>query len=304
MTTSASRPCPVCGSTDTVVAGPILHATPTHVAGVKLDLGDTKFVLRRCPRCAFSFKDPPIDAEKLMACYAAADAANWELDPNPWQRQFDILGELLSAHARGRRVLDVGCFNGALLGYIGDGWQRFGVEPSRAAAGLARERGVDVLAATLDELPADTTPFDAVLAIDVVEHVVEPLPFFRAVRERLADGGVFLILTGNTDALAWRLQGSMYWYCNLPEHVSFFNRRSLEWIGREAGFDVANFRTLGHKRMSSVRHLSDVAKSAAYIAGRRAGGLGLAPLRRVFVERRGPSIQSAKDHLACVMRAV
>jgi SAM-dependent methyltransferase len=304
MTTSEARPCPVCGSTDTVVAGPILHGTPTHVAGVVLDLGDTRFVLRRCPRCEFQFKDPPIDSEKLMACYAAAGSANWELDPDPWQRQFDILGELLSAHARGRRVLDVGCFNGALLAYLGDGWQRFGVEPSRAAAELAQERGVDVLATTLDDLPVDTTAFDAVLAIDVVEHLVEPLPFFRQVREQLVDGGILLILTGNTDALAWRLQGSMYWYCNLAEHMSFYNRRSLERIGNEVGFEVADFRAMGHKRLSSAWHLRDLAKSAAYIAGRRVGGLGLAPLQRVFVERRGPTIQSAKDHLACVMRAV
>ena len=304
MTTPASRPCLLCGSTDTVVAGPILHHRPTHVAGVELDLGDTRFVLRRCLGCEFQFKDPPIETEKLMACYAAADSANWELDPDPWQRQFDILGELLAAHVRGRRVLDVGCFNGALLAYLGDGWQRFGVEPSREAAGLAHERGVHVLAATLDELPSDTIPFDAILAIDVVEHLVEPLPFFRAVRERLADRGIFLILTGNTDALAWRFQGSMYWYGNLPEHVSFYNRGSLERIGKEVGFEVADFRTLGHKRLSSLWHLSDMAKSAAYIAGRRLGGLGLAPLRRVFVERRGPTIQSAKDHLVCVMRAV
>jgi SAM-dependent methyltransferase len=304
MTTSALRPCPVCGSTDTVVAGPILHATPTHVAGVEVELGDQRFALRRCRPCEFQFKDPPIDAQKLLACYAKADSANWELDPDPWQRQFDVLGELLAAHSRGPRVLDVGCFNGALLAYLGDGWQRFGVEPSRAAADLARKRGVNVLAATLDELPPEKDAFDAILAIDVVEHLVEPLSFFRQVRERLADGGIFLVLTGNTDALAWRLQGSMYWYCNLPEHVSFYNRRSLEAIGTEVGLEVADFRTLGHKRMSSVRHLSDMAKSAAYIAGRRLGGFGLAPLRRLFVNRRGPSIQSAKDHLACVMRKV
>jgi hypothetical protein len=96
----------------------------------------------------------------------------------------------------------------------------------------------------------------------------------------------------------------MYWYCNLPEHVSFYNRRSLEWIGQEIGFEVADFRTLGHKRLSSLWHLSDMAKGAAYIVGRRMGGLGIAPLRRVFVERRGPTIQSAQDHLACVLRKI
>jgi SAM-dependent methyltransferase len=300
----AQRVCPVCETSSVGTVGPILHPQPALVAGVTVDLGGTEYWLRQCPRCGFQFKDPPIDAEKLLACYAAADSANWELDPDPWQRQFDILGELLAAHAPGRRVLDVGCFNGALLSYLGDGWQRFGVEPSHEAADLARERGVNVLGATLEDLRGDIAAVDAVLAIDVVEHVVEPLPFFQAVRDRLAEGGIFLILTGNTDALAWRLQGSMYWYCSLPEHVSFYNRRALEWIARQVGFEVADFRTLGHKRMSSVRHFSDVAKSAAYIAGRRARGLGIAPLRRLFVERRGPSIQSAKDHLACVLRRI
>jgi SAM-dependent methyltransferase len=265
-------------------------------------LEDRRFALLLCLGCEFQFKDPPIEAEKLSTCYARADSANWEVSPDPWQRRFDTLGSLLSTHAAGRRVLDIGCFNGALLSYLGDAWQRFGIEPSFAAAALARTRGVNVLASTLDDLSPEVGPFDAILAIDVIEHLPAPLTFFQQVHERLAADGIMVILTGNTDAVAWRLQKSMYWYCNLPEHMSFYNRRSLEQVGRRVGFELADFRTLTHARMSLARHLIDIAKSVAYVGGRAVRGLGLAPLQRVFVERRGPSIQSAKDHLACVMR--
>jgi SAM-dependent methyltransferase len=302
MSSAKPRPCPVCGATDTVVVGPILHPQPTLVAGVELDLGDSDYKLIRCPHCCFMYKDPPIDAAKLMACYAAANRDNWALEPDPCGRKFDVLRGLLESYCQGRRALDVGCFNGALLSYLGDGWQKFGVEPSRAAAALAKQRGVEILAPSLDLLDANGEKFDAIMAIDVVEHIVEPLPFFRAVSERLAPGGVFLVSTGNTDALAWRLQNSMYWYCSLPEHVSFYNRSSLDRLAMKLGLTRVEYRPLRPRRLSSVRLLSDGFKNFIYVIGRAFDGFGIRPLRRLVVERRGPSVQTAKDHLIYVFR--
>jgi SAM-dependent methyltransferase len=302
MSPTATRPCPVCESTQTEEIGPILHPQPTHVAGVLLDLGGTRYTLRRCRDCGFQFKDPAIEPAKLLACYEAADSDNWGESPDPWQRQFDVLRESLKKFAPGRRVLDVGCFNGAMLAFFGEEWDRNGVEPARAAVEIAERRGVKVLADTLDNLGPDVEPFDAVLAIDVVEHLVEPLPFFRRISELLKPGGVFILFTGNTSALAWRLQGSMYWYCSLPEHVSFYDRRSLDELGRRSGLTCVDFRELSHKRLPITRWASDMLKCAVYVAGRATGGLGLKPLRRIFVERRGPSVMTAKDHLLCVLR--
>jgi hypothetical protein len=94
----------------------------------------------------------------------------------------------------------------------------------------------------------------------------------------------------------------MYWYCSLPEHVSFYNRATLEWIGKELRMECIEYRRLSHKRLPLVRHCKDAVKSAAYVAGRAAGGFGLRPLRRLFVERRGPSIMTARDHLLYIYR--
>jgi SAM-dependent methyltransferase len=297
-----SRSCPVCTSTDSVVVGPILHPQPTLAAGIPLDLGDTRFTLRRCRHCGFQFKDPTIDAARLEACYTAADAANWEYAPDPYQRRFDVLLEVVERHAPGRRILDVGCFNGAMLSYFGPSWRRHGIEPSVKAAEVARSRGVDVLAPTLDGLDDSHGQFDVITAIDVVEHIGDPMPFFRQARDRLAPGGVLVLLTGNSSSFSWRMQGGMFWYCSLPEHVSFYNHTSLNKIAKLLDMQCVDFRSAYHKRVPLTRWISDTLKSAIYVTGRAVHGLGLPPLRRLFFERRGPSVQSAKDHLICVLR--
>jgi SAM-dependent methyltransferase len=282
--------------------GPILHPDPPLVAGVPLELGDTRFELVRCPECTFQFKDPVIDAEQLLACYSAADSDKWGESPDPLQRRFDTIRAVVEKHTPPGKVLDVGCFNGAMLDYFGDRWQRFGVEPSLAAAELARERGINVLCDTLERLPPEAGPFDAILAIDVLEHLVEPLPFFRQISERLRPGGVFVAFTGNTNSLAWRLQRSMYWYCSLPEHVSFYNRKAIAAAGGQVGLELIECSFHSHKRHAFSNKLSDLTKSTAYVVGRAAGGFGLKRLRHLFVERRGPSLQAARDHLLCVLQ--
>jgi SAM-dependent methyltransferase len=296
------RSCPVCESSELETVGPILHPQPAMVAGVLLDLGDTEYRLRECRRCGFQFKDPPIAAERLMACYTQAESGNWGVDPDPWQRKFDVLCDVLEKHSTGRRVLEVGCFNGAFLNYLDGEWQKFGVEPSYQAAQLALTRGVEILAGSLDELGPDVGSFDAILAIDVVEHVVEPLPFFRQMSNLLASGGVLLILTGDNESFAWRLQNEAYWYCSLPEHISFYSKSSLDWLGAQLGMRGIECRRLCHKRLPLRRWCSDAIKSAAYVLGKKTRGLGLPALRRLFVERRGPTIQSARDHLLYVYR--
>jgi SAM-dependent methyltransferase len=286
-----------------VDAGTIMHPRPTLVAGVPIDLGRRRFCLARCTSCGLCFKDPPVPEDALLACYAAAKGDHWGDEVDPWQRRFDVVDDVLRRHARGPRILDVGCSNGALLEYLGDRWERFGVEPSRDAGERARRKGVTILGERLEQVEPPEA-FDAILAIDVIEHLARPQEFIRAASARLGPGGVLIVLTGDTDSPGWRLEGSAHWYCSLVEHVTFYNRRSVAELGRRAGLRSLEHLRTYHERSRLVVRASQAVKNMAYVAGRRVGGFGLAPLRRLVVERRAPGWIAAKDHMIHVLQRI
>ena len=280
---------------------------PTLVAGVEIDLRGQTFYLWRCPACAFQFKHPHVDERALMESYRRAAAGHWEVQPDPYKRQFDLIKQAVERHApppapgERRRVLDIGCGNGALLSEFGPEWEQQGIEPSVAAAELARQRGVTILRPTLDgSIPG--THWDVVLAIDVVEHILSPRPFFENVARALKIGGILVILTGDTDARAWRWMGSRYWYCSLVEHVSFFCRETLSRIGEGTGMIPIECRTMSHIRASWGQRGSELMKNVAFCAAQRIGWLPGAGLRERVLYRRGPGWTSARDHLLSVMR--
>lgn len=300
--TAPSRKCPLCtldGSTD---LGEILHPTPLTIAGIPLDLGDTEFRLFRCKSCGFSYKLPRIPENRLLDCYARADIKTWGLGECSPDRRFDQISALVTTHAPGRRVLDIGCFTGDLLAFMGSKWERFGVEPNTRAAVQAAANGIGILGATVADLPDDIPGFDAILAIDVVEHLLDPLSFFRDVSRALRPNGILVVLTGNTDAWSWRLLGNRYWYCNIPEHVSFYCKECFDYIAHRFGLIEIEHMRMSHNRWGLRDRALQAAKNLGYVVMNRAGGFGSASLRRLFVERRAPVWITARDHTLCVMK--
>jgi len=76
-------------------------------------------------------------------------------------------------------VLDGGCFTGEFLNYLGNGWQRYGIEINEAAAQYAQKAGVRVIAKGFSHIDLLPMQFDAVVAFDIVEHVEDPSFFLR-----------------------------------------------------------------------------------------------------------------------------
>ncbi len=303
--------CRLCGSPDCDDRGPIFHPKPTTVAGVAINLDQIVFHLLACRECGFQFKHPPIPEDQLLACYRKAEASHWKDDPNPHERQFDVLRNLVEKHAPlnmsdTRRILDVGCFNGAILSYIGDNWERFGVEPSIEAANRARQRGVTILGPTIHDLPpsvANTLRFDAILIIDVIEHVLQPLELLQQVRSLLKPSGIIIIGTGDTDAWSWRLQGSRYWYCSMVEHVSFFGERAMEELAARLNMRTVEHLKLSHIRANPIRRWRKTIRNLIFEAARRSSGFGIPSLNRSLQTRSAPGWLTARDHMLHILRS-
>jgi SAM-dependent methyltransferase len=92
------------------------------------------------------------------------------------------------------RVLSIGCGAGEELSRWRSVWVAgavVGIERDAALAAEARARpGVEGVFDSLDSMPADSAPFDAVLCVDAAYHFDPRADWLRALRQRLRPGGV------------------------------------------------------------------------------------------------------------------
>lgn len=109
----------------------------------------------------------------------------------------------------GRQVLDLGCAGGFMAEALDDRSARVtGIDPAARAVAAARahaaETGREIRYDTGvgEDLPYGDAAFDAVVCVDVLEHVADLPRVIAEVARVLRPGGVFLFDTINRNALA------------------------------------------------------------------------------------------------------
>ena len=98
------------------------------------------------------------------------------------------------------RLLEMGSGLGHLLGLLSADFKTtgFDIAPFAAQQTRANAPGTDVLVASADQLGAFAdASFDAVVALHLVEHLVNPREALANVNRMLTDGGLFLYATPN-----------------------------------------------------------------------------------------------------------
>lgn len=137
--------------------------------------------------------------------------------------------------ARGR-LLDIGCGYGFFLQAAAPFFEfRAGTELSARAAEIARARADEVCLGSLDAVPPDWR-FDCVVALHVVEHVYEPVPFLRRVRDLLTPDGAIIVAVPNMGGVWRKSMGRRWPSFKFPEHVAYYDARTLAELLRAAGF--------------------------------------------------------------------
>jgi SAM-dependent methyltransferase len=230
-----------------VVSCPICEEASDPVGVVHGSFSDRDYHLRRCPACHFVFlADPWLEFEQIYdeAYYdgKGADPAvdyRFELEcPDrtirayEWQGISDLVDECVG-RPRGLRWLDFGCGNGGLVRFLNESTSvdACGFD-SGAIVAQARAHRIPVLSE--QQLGERAAGFDVVTAIEVIEHVPDPLAMLRQIRELLRPGGLFFLTTGNAQPFVSKLTR---WAYVVPEvHMSFFEPLTLEVAMRKTGF--------------------------------------------------------------------
>jgi SAM-dependent methyltransferase len=263
--------------------------------------------LYRCAACHLAFRHPLLPKDTIDALYQAGDMAFWQYEPGH-RRDWAIARRWLRQRQRSGSVLDVGCYDGAFLAYLGAGWEHFGIEIHEQAAARARARGVEIVGNDAERLQEIPRRFDVVVAFDVIEHMRDPRTLLARMVDRTRPGGAVIVGSGDADAPSWKLMGSRYWYCALPEHLTFFSESWCRATAQALGLRLAFAERYSHaQRRDALRVAAELAKNLLFrfapglFAALRAGGFGGIDVSEHRTWKRVPPAWiTAKDHLLAV----
>ena len=229
--------CPLCGASD---------LAPLFAVGAQ--------GVDRCGACSLVLLNPQPDCsdERLYAeayyrgdCTVKNGGQENVLEPERIARRLDscrgVLEDIEEALGRRGRLLDLGCGPGFLLKAAQDaGWTVTGADVSSFATGHARDRfGIaQVTTGPLETVEFPDASFDVVTLQHVIEHFRDPARMLQRIKRWLAPGGLLWLETPDIDSGGARRQGSRWVHIKVPEHLFYFNERTLTRLLTAQGLTV------------------------------------------------------------------
>ena len=201
---------------------------------------DEFFTVVACERCGLGFLNPRPTAAEIHKYYPAA---YFQKDPAKnnaryLQHRFAREARYLAPieHPgdadgnREKRLLDVGCATGDFPRFMmARGWRVEGVEVSEVARGIT---DFPVHTQEFQNIPVSEPTYDAVTAWAVLEHVHDPMAYFRKASAVLKPNGLFVFLVPNFQSVA-----SRNLFCeDVPRHLYFFTRDTVRQYLAQTGF--------------------------------------------------------------------
>lgn len=236
--------CPVCDSRNYQVKyEPWLDVTdPVKLYGATSGIqGTQRLVL--CSDCGAIYENPRYPQEIIIKGYQSyAEAAH---DSQHQMRVKSFYGGLKAIEKylppRDAKVLDVGTAGGGFLEAARQfGYDAVGLEPSEFMVEQGNQRGLNIIAGTLDDDLFPSASFDMVCLWDVLEHLADPKAALQAVHKILKPDGVLLINYPDIGTQVAKLAGKNFWWI-LSVHLVHFNKQSITKVCDLTGFEVFHY---------------------------------------------------------------
>jgi SAM-dependent methyltransferase len=252
-----------------------------------------------------------VDKEERKRLYQGGNPEHWQYELEN-RKDWQIAVNWISKYFDKGAILDIGCWNGNFLATINkkDDWKLYGVEINPVASSRAIDNGITIISKDFYDMSSLQAKFDVVTAFDVIEHSEDPLGFIASACEATKDEGLIIISSGNTKAMSWRISGSRYWYCSIPEHLCFMNMIWYYFVAKKLGLRIEHAENYCHATsIKFVKKCLVLGKNIAYLVVPQLFGK-LREIKHLLASeyRAGnnynypPSWVTSKDHLIVIFR--
>lgn len=153
----------------------------------------------------------------------------------------------------GKKILDIGCRDGALTKWYVEGNMVTGMDIDSDA--LARAKGLIGIETVHEDLNGEwspTGPFDTVVACEIIEHLYYPATVFKKIFAKLKPGGMVIGTIPHAFSLQNRLR---YLFATKqgtplqdPTHISHFTVAEFKGHMEQAGFKDITIETIVAKK--------------------------------------------------------
>lgn len=220
-----------------------------------------------CKTCRLMYASPRFTEDSIQRIYETAEFADFSLFENwtydGWRqgrdRTYNVEREKVSVVSRylpvGARVLDVGCGTGLfVLETARRGYRCEGLEPSAMLARVGRETlGIAVTNKDIYDFRPDHK-FEGIVIWDVLEHLYDPVAVLRRCAALMKDGGFLFAQVPHYRGVSESYKTILcrlglrrsFKHFGFPWHVYSFDRTSLTYLMKQAGFEPLLFESWSH----------------------------------------------------------
>ncbi len=158
----------------------------------------------------------------------------------------DIAETLANLIPAGATVLDIGAGTGDFVAFMAEcGYHAEGIEPATEPSESAREIGLTIHTTDLASWADDKNNherYDAVVMVNVLEHVPDPEAVVEQSTKLLRPGGVLIIRVPNDfteiQEAAQKKLNKDAWWVFAPDHINYFSVESLRRFLEAFSLDV------------------------------------------------------------------
>jgi 2-polyprenyl-3-methyl-5-hydroxy-6-metoxy-1,4-benzoquinol methylase len=250
--------CELCGSSRySLVYKRPFSLTPTQKSTYRISESSLEKLNKivRCTTCGLVYAMPNVSVKAIVRDYVEMVDKDYLLEEKGRRRQAGIILSRIEKMKRRGKLLDIGCGSGLLLDEAKSrGWKVEGVDLSSWAKRYANEQfGIRVFQGSLLKAAYPDQSFDAIVMLDVIEHLEHPKEVLKEIRRILKHDGILYVSTPDIGSFWSRIFGALWWGIN-KYHLFYFSKKTIEDLFRKYGFESIRYQA--HPRVFSVRYWS------------------------------------------------